>query len=201
MQSPPKIHEKCGAFGLVELLAAMLIATALVLLSAWTLKQVIQASLSSGCIANLRVLHLALNNYALDNNNCYPAGYVGGVTWLTKINDYLPENAGKKKRPGVTYCPATKINAKDIYKRDPAQWRTDYNINGNVASAATAFANNRAKISGSFVLLYDGGGGAPISANDAKERARHNGRINVIFVDSHVESISSFEDYTNVWKR
>lgn len=199
-----KHPSKTNAFSLVEIMVVIAIAAVLVTLSISSWTHLIQAGQSSACVANLKALHTAFNNYASDNKNCYPPGRnpTTGAIWVQMITPYLSQNTNstaKSIRKGTTFCPATSLTGTGVYKRDATTWRTDYNINGLVASAIEA-SNNRSRFSGSLFFLFDGGGASPTSPNDTKESARHNDSVNAIFIDGHVESLPTLSGITNSWR-
>lgn len=177
-----------AAFTLIEMLVVIAILAILAALLFPATKYAIEISQRAACAAVQRNLHTLLFQYAADHNNCLPAGY-SGTPWVTPLDkgNYLAPHG---KYTGEAYCPSTKVSvpSDSPYRRDKTGWKTDYNVNGIVMSS-TESKNNLMTISGASVLLYDGGGSAPVGGDAKKEIRRHVGEscLNVIYVDGHVE--------------
>lgn len=190
------IRESHGAFTLVELLGVLLIVAVLFAFLFPVVNRAMAAANRAGCLSNLRGLHIAINMYATENSNRYPASLDSGSSWPARIASYLPRVPVKRdgSAGGLTFCPATKYSASNfLYKRDRASWRTDYNANPNVMSNNEA-NNIRGKVSAKLILLLDGGGGTSFAPT-----YRHSERFNLLFVDGHCETRASFDDYSDYW--
>lgn len=188
------------AFSLPEILLAVVIISILLLLATGAYRSMLEASHSTGCISNLRALSVMMNNYANDHDGCYPPGYDSDKnTWLGHTAAYRSEiNANNKT--GITFCPATRMNGKGIYKRDATTWRTDYNINKFVASAEQS-QNKRVLIPSKLLFLFDGVGATSGSMATSKECPRHRGdTLNILFVDGHVETTDDLQKYNQYWQ-
>lgn len=187
------------AFTIVELMGAIMILLVLAALLLSGLGHAREIARGSLCSTTLRNLHVALSTYAIDNNNCFPPTVTNGIYWPSKISKYLSRPITKTESD--TYCPVTSTTKSGDFQRDRAGWRTDYNVNGFVFTN-TEGDNRLAAISGKLVMLYDGGGGGSrLSAADSIFTARHAERFNVIFVDGHLVTLKTFDDYTDAWKR
>lgn len=191
-----------AAFTLVETLVVVAIIAILAAFLFPAMKYAIEVTQRAACAGVQHNLHVLLFQYAADHNNCLPTGYDSNkVAWPSKIKEYVSSPITKTK--GDTYCPVTRVGVEDLeYKRDRATWRTDYNVNGNVMGANES-ENRLATTPGNLVLLYDGGGSAPTSVNNAKETVRHLNKscFNVLFVDGHIEALKTFDDHKNLWKK
>lgn len=198
-----------SAFTLIEILIAVGIIAVLVTMLLVTGPRIIASTHGAACASNLRGIHQALSLYAAENNNCLPPALASGTTWVLPLWPYLSQGnyaTEASKRRGVTYCPATIMAPRGtgIYRRDRATWRTDYNVNPHIMSV-TESANNLATISGQLVLAFDGGGGASGNSavnGDSTASKRHNGRFNVLFMDGHVEMLTTFtNEHSNNFRK
>lgn len=196
-----------SAFTLVEILVTASIIAVLITMVLTGGPRMIAGAKSAACASNLRGIQSGLTSYAVDNNNCLPPAYASGVAWVQPVWPYLSQGAYQteaSKRRGVTYCPSTAMNGEGIYKRDRATWRTDYEVNPNVMST-TLSANNLANIPGRLVLSFDSGGGASGNSavsGDSRASKRHNDCFNALFVDGHIESLTTFTNgHSNDWKK
>lgn len=197
-----------SAFTLIEILIVVGIIAVLAMMLLVGGPRMIASAHSAACVSNLRGIQQALISYAADHNNCLPPGYASSVAWVKPAWPYFGQGEyateAVKGRRGITYCPATKVNGSGIYRMDRATWRTDYEVNPNVMSP-TESSNNLATIPGRLVLGFDSGGGASGSSavsGDARASARHNDCFNALFVDGHVELLSTFTTgHSNDWKK
>jgi len=186
------------AFTLVEVLGALAIVVVLAVLLISGITRAVETAQRSGCQARMRNIHIAVSSYASDHNNCLPAALADSQAWPGRIASYLSRPI--TKLDGETYCPATSVRKRDQFQRDRATWRTDYTVNGN-AMSNTESQNQVTSLSGKMVLLYDGGGGSRGSAGDARETARHFEKFNVIFIDGHIETLGTFDEHKDNWKK
>jgi len=191
-------------FTLVEiLLAAGLIAILVVLLSG-TFSKAFEKSQAARCMSHLRTLYVATINYASDNNNELPIdreNQATGMSWYRGLErgGYLQsDNLGENK---VLFCPARAD--KNIY-----QGWTHYGVNGclydtgvNLSDGDAEYLSGRAgprmnrfaKPSGKLLYMdtmneEKTGGYSIYSANSNYTQPVHGERVNVVFLDGHVES-------------
>ncbi len=202
--SPPSsfptspVCRSCSAFTLLELLLSLVVIAILFVVGFGSLQYMRESSRSVGCVAHLRALYVMMNQYANDHQNCYPIGYRSPSSWTGQTVNYRAPNGGAKE--GITYCPSTSLNGKDLNQRDRNTWRTDYNINRLVATDVEN-NNSRSVIPGHLIFLFDGSGAVSGSASTSKVAARHRDRFNILFTDGHVEAASSITNYDKHWKR
>ena len=196
--------EKSG-FSLVEVLLVIAIIAVLLSILFPVTRAAINSSRNTGCVSNLRALHLAFNSYATDNNDCFPPYRSEGTPWPLLIQNYLSIYPGTQPggKQGITYCPSTKmtdngerVDNRAIYLRDAGQWKTDYNANPNVCFTEES-ANKRATMKGSMVFLFEGAGGVNLSIS----YNRHAGMFNTLFVDGHVEAYRSLNELKGRWAK
>ena len=108
---PASNHRR--AFTLIELLVVIAIIAVLAGLSLPVISGMRESGNSVKCISNLKQIGSALNLYAADNNNGYPALTVNSgstpINWdFGSINPYLPTRTVNGKENVIFICPSAK---------------------------------------------------------------------------------------------
>lgn len=189
MKTPPS-H---AGFSLLEILIAVSIVLILATLAQPAAMYLLEGARSQKCANNLRQMHQGYISYIADNNGNmtnYRSWTVDPVTgkdvagpfWREKITPYL----GSAK-PTIFTCPAER---KDVTPM--------YGMNSNIA--IEPFANNR--YPAQRFLFADSNGTTRITTGAAGEEGsfRHSGetKLNIVFLDGHIESLSFAEFPTSM---
>jgi prepilin-type processing-associated H-X9-DG protein/prepilin-type N-terminal cleavage/methylation domain-containing protein len=208
----------CEAFTLVEMLAAVAITALLAALLMLGVQSAADKSKSARCLSNLKQLGVAIHAYAADNNGQMAATTdlpSPAVRWVTLIKPYLGEQIGRKS---VFLCPAEEKQPVDDERGTPWHYiRTDAMVHtGDVPAFPTGPRGLARRLvtlqkPSETLLLVDGVVWRPgqlatdsnlgwnvakldVQKGDNEEpdhlSFRHNGIMNVLFVDGHVGSIA-----------
>lgn len=202
------------AFSLTELLVVVGIIAALVALLMPAAQKMVGTGKAIKCAGNLRQIGFAIQSYAQDNNGqIVPSMTKNNTYWTQSLSIYLGAKAVGQPPPGdsmgtVYMCPVKKPNHTGIteYKIGSTPLNTiynRYNLNFHIAAFETAigaggvastFRSVRmAQItepSKTFIAadLFGNGGGAFWMATDGELTFPHQGSINVLYLDNHVEA-------------
>lgn len=203
-------------FTLTELLVVIVIIGVLAGLLFPVGRRVLESSRSAKCIANLRQLGAAANQWSIDNNGSmlptFPSGrnldgrinngwgtalfpYVSPGVDLWKTTDY-------NKRPADVFaCPSSKSPVTGSKFLVTASWCSDYAKNGvvnrNIPASAPIYPsfkvggmNNMSKV----IFLADSSFGrelSPFFSDNGYITNLHDGKANVLFYDGHVEALDA----------
>ncbi|MDR1279299.1 MAG: hypothetical protein LBK99_00560 [Opitutaceae bacterium] len=156
------------------------------------------------CKSNLRQLYSALLLYAQDHKDCLPVAYDGGsISWVSELLDgnYLPRirNDISGSSSDVLGCP---VQRKSISPFNPSA-RT-YSLNYHLQNSRTS-PRTLASIDPPSRVLLSGDGAGPNAENPpfniqfiAKTiyvptpvHPDANGRINTLYADGHVSTLTS----------
>lgn len=208
-----------GGFTLTELLVVIVIMGVLAGLLFPVGRRVLESSRSAKCIANLRQLGAAANQWTLDNNGwmlpTLPSGQnLDGISnqgWVTALFPYVSpgvnlwKTTDYNKRPADVFaCPSSKSPVTGSKLLVTASWCSDYAKNGVVnrdipASAAiypsfkVGGMNNMSKV----IFFADSSFGRDVSPFQTTNGNRgnianlHDGKANVLFYDGHVEALDA----------
>jgi prepilin-type N-terminal cleavage/methylation domain-containing protein len=113
--SENRIHNYCGGFSLLEVVAAVLIVTILSVIFFPNARDFLQRAGEAGCMANMRSITTGLHGYLQDNQNIWPQGpslnneAEWEAFWLQALKNY-----GIKDK--TWQCPAfnSELNAKGV---------------------------------------------------------------------------------------
>lgn len=185
-----------SAFTLVELLVVVAIIAILMAIVLPGAGRMLDRSRTTKCSSNLRQIGMALNSYADDHNEFYPAVYDGTAgdgssTWIWKMKEYLamPENSmGSSPLPraaGVFICPSFKST-------DPRA--VSYALNGYMIPASVAWQRRRLVVPQSQTILAveisrNMETFTPTMVGGGDISRRHFGNsANYLYCDGHVEN-------------
>ena len=188
-------------FTLVELLVTIAVIALLVALLFPVGKRAIQAARDSQCKSNLKLLYSAYRSYSLDNNGDTLVDGTFPNEWTRLVQPYIGHPYFTTKLPKRLFCPVAKsIPNASFYQPDYAA-----NVHGGVFDSTFQTTAAR-KLAGQerpsqvivfldwipgwrFARIFEVG-----QVNDpaqSKDRVfRHNGKLNAVFGDGHVESLS-----------
>ncbi|PAW79492.1 MAG: hypothetical protein B9S32_02840 [Verrucomicrobia bacterium Tous-C9LFEB] len=184
-----------NAFTLTELLVVVAIIGGLMALLLPMMKKAMEMTRQTKCASNLKQIGVAMNLFASDNNERYPAAFgdsmnTVNLTWMWQLKSYLglPENSmGMSPLPraaGVLICPSLK----QVTVRDASYAENNF----MTSNSGRIWRYSRLTIPQSTTIII-----AEISANaDAYSpisggpvTRRHPGpSANYLFADSHVET-------------
>lgn len=203
------MFKRRSAFTIVEMFVVIAVLGILIVLIVPAIHRASQSAATAECVSGLRQLHAATLRYAGDNEETLPISY-----WMGKIGPYLGIPTSD---PSVTErsskFPICKVALKralarskkttDNYGHDNSRIRTH---SMNAVLSDTNLVPENLKLVGIPVpsktaLFLDGhpeGGSYPYwcafmrgdSLSDIPGTFIHSGRLNVIFCDGHVESLS-----------
>lgn len=197
MNSPFRPRSKrSAAFTVIELLTVVAILGVLAALLLPWMKRTMETTRQTKCASNLRQVGMAMNLFASDNGERYPAAYgdslnTVSLTWMWQLKSYLglPENSmGMSPLPraaSVLICPSLK----PVTSRD-ASYAINNFMTGNsgrnwrysrltIPQATTIIVSEIAANTDTY---------SPISGGPVTRR--HPGpSANYLFADSHVENI------------
>lgn len=190
-----------AGFTLVELLVTIGIIAILAALLFPTGKWAIQAARDSQCKQNLRHLYSAYQAYAMDNNGDTLLDGFAPNEWTRLVQPYIGHPVFTSKLPKALYCPSAKSKPNAQY------YQPDYaaNIHGGVhdptfTTTAAKKLVGKERTSQAIVFLDWIPGWrfartfefARVNdpAQDKDLVFRHNRRLNAVFGDGHVESLS-----------
>jgi prepilin-type processing-associated H-X9-DG protein/prepilin-type N-terminal cleavage/methylation domain-containing protein len=199
----PRLRRSSGAFTLIELLVVIVVIAILSGLLFSAGRAAIESAKAAACAGNLRTLGAAITSYSEDHNGCLPFGYCdtadGAEVWTTYILPYLPPGSQGSTGNNVLYCPSTSLNGTDLYQRNRATWDTDYTCNAYALKTFNESHLNRLSECGpTTILLYDGcGAGLP---GAEVQYPRHNGGLNCLFADGHVDYLKAVPEDADSWE-
>lgn len=195
-------HRKSlSPFTLIELLVVIAIISILAALLLPALKNAKNKAINLKCINNLKQLGSGMNSYAGDYDGYMPPAVTPGANdektryWQVKLIPYVCSSNKKLtcyEEPGfkntVFDCPQTvesPWNHSSCYKNYGINYRLPPPHNGDSILKSSRFEQVR-KSSRVFIITDSKIHIADVWANNS---ARHNGRMQILFVDSHVESM------------
>jgi prepilin-type N-terminal cleavage/methylation domain-containing protein len=179
MKRRSKIQARRGrsGFTLIELLVVITIIALLANLSYPAMKKALERAKSIKCASNLRQIGIAVNLYAVDNNNTYP------MIESDPQNPVYPPDSGAKSladtlvnygiTPTVLHCPSDTAN---FQKGGTSyEWRPMLDDEGTTQP-----------------YVYARGEPIPISSSRVRIvmdiSPQHHGRMNTLFADGKVRS-------------
>lgn len=201
-----KPSRRSDAFGLLEILSALGIVSVLAVLLVPSIGRWREKAHETACSANLRRLHMAVLSYASDNDGRIPAGNTGTETvptdaWAgTPLRQYLIENFQKGKNESIDRrdspftCPTAR-QAKRIPNFPRTYGWNNYNKNSggqlrlsNVPQPSlTSLIIDGVYSSGTTWFQEVGIGTGSSRSLSRMEDFIHGGKVNVLFIDGHVE--------------
>lgn len=198
------------AFTLVEMLVGLGIVLTLAMLLIPAFSHGIGSAQQARCAQNLRQIGLGIQQYAQDNDGKivpWRADTWQNWTqyWVALLSPYVGLGSWQSQPAGgratsVYMCPTKKANSKGLTETTLGNYRMRYNINLHIAENAPGLSNpsvfrsvrlNRVQPSKTYIvmdLFGDGGGGFWCTTNNELTYP-HNDRINVLFLDNHVEAL------------
>ncbi len=168
-------------FTLVELLLVIAIIAVLVAIALPVAGRAREAAWQSACAANLRQLGIAVRQYSLDHE-----GYLPDLSWDTQHRQIALLRMYVRDAFDLFHCPVS-VRRKDLWPAwytyacaplDGTNRCTTYKMNDNQQAIAGHQIASLAHPSWT-VLALD---------TDWADRARHNGKDNVVFLDGHVQT-------------
>ena len=202
--------KKNRAFTLIELLVVIAIIAILAAIALPSFRTVQENGRSAKCADNLRQIGSAMFLFSQDHNQCFPEsgsvipwgstdGTTGEPSWMEQLGPYLsnPSNPSLGTGGSVFTCPAS----------SPVKQADKYYSYFNGAHAAYALAQKYAPIKRTLVThpseqilsgdITDWSDSTGVNDADKDDYAQcpidtlstfHNGGINLLFADGHVES-------------
>ena len=229
--SLPPFHSSL-AFTLIELLVVIAIIAILAALLLPALKKAKEQAKQSVCLSNLRQLNLAFNGYMIDSNDYFPPSEaISPSTWntaayltdLRKLWSYTGYNLatypdGYVDKQTVFTCPGSGVDNWVTTHPGFYVW-SGYEYNAFLAGSGdymnggdpmTLIAVRRSQVlrPDKVIVLMD----TFVQANYLWHAAyikdpnnvecRHNGKVNVLFVDGHVQAYRDLgHAYFNNWAK
>jgi len=199
-------------FTVIELLITIGIIGILVALLVPGWQNIRAAANAATCAQNLRQIGLAVHQFAQDNDNLIISSVSSrGVSWWQNLAPYLGAKTVGAPLPGnpwksVYMCPVTKRNhdGTGATEYSSGGYLTRYNINYHIAAFETGIAqggvystfrqtrlSQMVSPSKTFLAgdLFGNGGGAYWMVTDGELTYPHQGRVNMLFLDDHVEAL------------
>ncbi len=186
-------------FTLVEILASIAVVAVLSVLLITATSKIINRARDVKCQEKLRQLHIASRNFYIENNNDQLAHHEGKV-WTRQLVPYLETKTDGLQLIEPFRCPAAPDRPDALY------WQPDYAINAHTAlyypmvwptgNKKFGFEESPEK-SINFLDWIPGWLWARRSeftmATEERhdEVFRHGGRINVIFMDGHLDTLTA----------
>jgi prepilin-type processing-associated H-X9-DG protein/prepilin-type N-terminal cleavage/methylation domain-containing protein len=192
------VHARPAAFSLVELIVTVAIITLLAALSFPMLGAYRKSAHQAQCITNLKQLSLALSYYSGENNGLIPGPVIqAGDIWLISLPPYIERtNQDLVERASPFCCPA----ARSEY--NSPNFTPTYSMNGSLMevgplgysqvrlqsftqpSKTAMIMDGQLALTPPYWLHHVGYGGDFPNKRDFV----HNGSINILFADGHVET-------------
>jgi prepilin-type processing-associated H-X9-DG protein len=204
--------EKWTAFTMVELLIVIAALGILVALAMPAIRRASQSAATAECVSSLRQLHAATMLYANDNDGCLPLSY-----WMGSIGPYfeipttdpsVTERSSKFPicKTALNRALSMSQSTSDNNGHDNSRIRT-HSMNAGLSDTNLVPPNLRLlgiPAPSKTALYLDGhpeGNSYPYwrdmvradAISDIPGNFVHNGRLNVIFCDGHLDSMSESE--------
>lgn len=207
-ETPPvRSYRHPNAFSLLEILSSLAILSVLAVLLLPSAGHWREKAHETACSANLRRLHMAVLSYASDNDGRIPAGNTGSETvpteaWAgTPLRQYIIENFQKGRNESIDRkdspftCPKAR-RARGVSNYPRTYGWNNYNRNSNgqirlsniLQPSLTSLIIDGVHSSGSTWYQEVGIGSGSSRSLSRPEDFIHHGKVNILFVDGHVES-------------
>lgn len=186
--------KRASGFTLIELLAVVLIIAILVAITIPAYFRVMESAKQAECASNLRAIGTGIASYIADNDGTIPAGYSSSTgVWTTALIPYMPWSINYNSRFDVSrYCPTTSNNGLGIYKRNASTWGTDYGVNQVILVSSNKNPIKASTVRSNVFTVFDGNQIVGWPSNGIYYR--HQGKVNVLFLDGHVESFTEIPE-------
>lgn len=199
--------EKQAAFSLVEMLVVVAIVALLALLSIPAIRKVFDVTQLAGCSSNMRQLHHAILQYAVDNDGALPWAYKDGrgawsdagspVPPLPDLLGYAQYSITQRLTMKTVFrCPARKSGP-----LSSCDYAANASLMGFLSGTSTLYPFRKLGACtqpSSIILLADKNVEGGMDANKwfddqywpyAKVLVgRHSGRVNCLYLDGHLAS-------------
>lgn len=195
-------------FTLVELLITICIIAILASLTAVGAKRWIEGSRSSKCVANLRNLGVVLQTFAGENNGQFPQtgtrvdigevdSQTGKPSWIEQLDAYTESDRR------IFKCPANEIKTPNSYFL--STWAAFYENAMTYPTPPLSILRIRQP----SAMILAGDCVAPYAEPDADKddaapglnplfggKPVHNGSVNILYADGHIQATQSFDKET-----
>ncbi len=193
-------HTSPSGFTLVELLTAIAVIAVLGAILIAAMPAASRSAHRTECASNLRQLGQVFSLYAIDHSGMLPApkdNYLNenapSVSWMTIAQEYIEARFPKVGERNILLCPS----AQDTFPDGKA--RRSYGMNAAGTDGKTPFRLSSIDDPAQTLLLADtrengagqGDGVSRFGINNYSTTVefRHDGQLNALFFDGHVESI------------
>ncbi|MHC4873124.1 MAG: prepilin-type N-terminal cleavage/methylation domain-containing protein [Planctomycetota bacterium] len=211
--------KKIKNFTLVELLVVIAIISILAGMLLPALENALNAAQSVRCMNNMKQIGTGFMPYLNDYNDRYtmwhPSPFNNNFKWipqnqLTNFGDYISDENVWKCDSHYDLCTVSSVNATAAYSHYGFNFRlrdgeplsnspisSVSNPSSRVLSSESRYPNTAPTPWSSFYGYYY----VLIDSTDSKEQLYgwHNGRLNVLFFDNHVEIINTDEFAAFTW--
>lgn len=205
VQNPPKpqlpMPSRTAAFTLVELLIAMAIVAVLTALAMGGMSSIRRQANSVKCIANLRLIGVANINYMQENSGKIAA--MGGDNqandpydfWFCVLHPFLGGEIDRLNFLPVFICPSDGIKGMKLTGATREIDRRSYGANAYLKNKKSSQipTHSRVAYAGDMAWYYLNTNyidNSNIANLDKVPRDWHDTRVNIVFLDSHVESFA-----------